>query len=124
MKSINLNPKTKRFQKSMQVASLIVLFMLVALTKTNAITRYVNTTGTWGSNTPCYSTIQAAINASTNGDEIIVDAGTYGENLIINKQVTLLGANAAISPNGGTRVTESIIDLGNSTTRQIRFNSN
>jgi capsule polysaccharide export protein KpsE/RkpR len=65
MKNIQKNPKTKRFQKSMQVASLIVLFMLVALTKTNAATRYVSTSGTWGSNTPCYSTIQAAINASS-----------------------------------------------------------
>jgi len=88
--------------------------MLVALTKTNAITRTVNSGGS----------IQTAINASSNGDTIIVNAGTYGENLIINKQLTLLGANAAVSPNGGTRVTESIIDLGNLTSRQIRFNSN
>ncbi len=124
MKSINLNPKTKRFQKSMQVASLIVLFMLVALTKTNAITRYVNTTGTWGSNTPCYSTIQAAINASTNGDEIIVDAGTYIEALIINKEVTILGPNAAVSPNGGSRVTEAIINLNSNTSFAIRIMAN
>jgi pectin methylesterase-like acyl-CoA thioesterase len=91
MKKINTNPKKKRFQKSMQVASLIVLFMLVALTKTNAITRYVNTTGTWGSNTPCYSTIQAAITASSTGDVINVDAGTYNESLIVPSNVTITG---------------------------------
>ena len=122
MKKIKSNPKTNRSQKLKQVASLIVLFMLVALTKTNAITRYVNTGGTWGSNTPCYPTIQLAINYSSNGDEIIVNAGTYTEALIINKGVTLLGANAAVSPNTGSRVTESIINLAGGS--QIRFNSN
>jgi hypothetical protein len=112
MKKINTNPKKKRFQKSLQVASLIVLFMLVTLTKTNAITRTVNSGGS----------IQTAINSSSNGDTIIVNAGTYGEALNIDKQLTLLGANAAISPNTGSRVAETIIDL--TTGRQIRFRSN
>lgn len=75
------------------------------------ITRYVNTSGSWGSNAPCYSTIQAAINASNKGDVIIVDAGTYTEALIINKEVTILGPNAAVSPNGGSRVAEAVINL-------------
>ncbi|NLO77535.1 MAG: PGF-pre-PGF domain-containing protein [Methanomicrobiales archaeon] len=38
-----------------------------------------------------YSTIQAAIDAATSGDTIIVKAGTYPEELILNKIVTLLG---------------------------------
>ncbi|MEI6879994.1 MAG: right-handed parallel beta-helix repeat-containing protein, partial [Bacteroidota bacterium] len=108
MKNIKKNQKTKRFQKSMQVASLIVLFMLVALTKTNAITRYVSTSGTWGSNTPCYSTISAAILSASNGDEIIVNSGTYANAFTINKNLTIRGANAG-THGSATRVAESII---------------
>ncbi len=100
MKSIN--SKTKSFQKLKQVASLIVLFMLVALTKTNAITRYVNTGGTWGSNTPCYSTIQAAITASSNGDEIIVNSGTYTGTVTVNKSLKIYGNNSNVNPNDGS----------------------
>jgi nitrous oxidase accessory protein NosD len=108
MKNIESSPKTKRLQESMQVASLIVLFMLVALTKTNAITRYVSTGGTWGSNTPCYSTIAAAILTSSNGDEIIVNAGTYSNSFTINKNLTIKGANAG-TLGSAIRVAESII---------------
>lgn len=38
-----------------------------------------------------YSTIQAAINAAINGDTIAVKAGTYNENVIINKSIKLVG---------------------------------
>lgn len=38
-----------------------------------------------------YSKIQDAINASTNGDTIYVWAGTYFENIIVNKTVTIIG---------------------------------
>jgi LruC domain-containing protein len=102
MKNIQKNQKTKSFQKLKQVASLIVLFMLVALTKTNAITRYVNTGGTWGSNTPCYSTIQAAITASSNGDEIIVNSGTYTGTVTVNKSLKIYGNNSNVNPNDGS----------------------
>ncbi len=40
MKNINTNSKTKRFQKSIQVGSLIVLFMLVAISAFAAPTNY------------------------------------------------------------------------------------
>jgi hypothetical protein len=69
---------------------LFIIALLFAATGAWAqTTRYVPC----GTNTPCYATIQAAIDASTNGDIIEVDAGTYlipaGTQLIINKQVTL-----------------------------------
>lgn len=51
----------------------------------------VNPVGTNG----CQASIQAAINAATNGDTINVAPGTYAEDLNVNKSVSILGANAA-----------------------------
>src|SRR4051812_23578135 len=44
---------------------------------------------------PSYCTIQDAINAAANGDTINVVAGTYIENVVVTKQVTITGAGAA-----------------------------
>jgi Ca2+-binding RTX toxin-like protein len=38
-----------------------------------------------------YATIQAAINAAGNGDTIVIAAGSYAENVVVNKGVTLVG---------------------------------
>ena len=40
-----------------------------------------------------YTTIQAAIDDASPGDEIHVDSGTYYENVVVNKQLTLIGIN-------------------------------
>lgn len=60
-----------------------------------------------------FATIQAAINdgATVAGDVIVVDAGTYIEQLTINKAVTIRGANAGINPNTGLRGPETIVDF-------------
>ena len=42
-----------------------------------------------------YSTIQAAINASINGDTISIESGTYNENIVIDKNISLVGNYAA-----------------------------
>lgn len=42
-----------------------------------------------------YSTIQEAINHAYSGDTINVDAGTYYENILVDKPLTLIGINQA-----------------------------
>ena len=42
-----------------------------------------------------YSSIQAAINAAASGDTILVDTGTYRENLVMRTNVTVRGVEAA-----------------------------
>jgi hypothetical protein len=59
-----------------------------------------------------FTTIQLAINAANPGDTILVDAGTYNESVTVNKSVTLLGANAGVNPNTGTRGAETIVEPG------------
>ncbi|MDH3974677.1 MAG: nitrous oxide reductase family maturation protein NosD [Deltaproteobacteria bacterium] len=48
-----------------------------------------------------YETIQEAIEAASDSDSIEVSAGTYPENLIINKQVTLRGIDMPVIDGGG-----------------------
>lgn len=44
-----------------------------------------------------YTSIQTAINAASNGDTILVAAGIYNENVIVNKSVNLTGAGADVT---------------------------
>ena len=55
-----------------------------------------------------YATIQAAINAASDGDMILVAAGTYNESLTVDKDVTIEGANAGTAGTG-TRGAETVI---------------
>lgn len=50
-----------------------------------------------------FTTIQAAINAASPGDTIIVAAGLYPEQITIDKSLTVLGAQAGVLPIEGTR---------------------
>jgi len=59
------------------------------------------------SQTLSYMTIQEAINDANPTDVIVAAAGTYDENVVVNKAITLNGNNADIAC--GSRVTETII---------------
>jgi len=54
---------------------------------------YVEPFGSCGGNTPCYSTVLAAVDAATSGATIKIAEGTYDENLNLNssKEVTIQG---------------------------------
>ncbi len=55
-----------------------------------------------------YCTIQSAINAASNGDIILADAGTYNENVVLNKSIVLTGAQNGVNACGRS-ASESII---------------
>ena len=58
-----------------------------------------------------YSTIQSAINNASIGDTINVSAGTYPENIVLNKSLTLKGAKAGLDARARSGTSEeSIID--------------
>ncbi len=103
----------KRFAHTRLLAFMILIALACAsvfiIERVQAASSHVDPAGLCGGNAPCFTTIQAAINAAAPGDTINVGAGTYAEQPTINKALTLLGPNANINPNTGTRVAEAVI---------------
>lgn len=58
-----------------------------------------------------FCSIQAAIDdaQTLNGHTLSVGPGLYIENVIVNKELTILGPNAAIDPCSGSRVGEAVV---------------
>jgi hypothetical protein len=76
--------------------------------------RFVNKNDpTCGGNSPCYTTIQAAINAAANGDEIKVAAGNYNEDINTTKTLTIRGGyDASFGSQSGTTRAKSMTLAG------------
>jgi hypothetical protein len=92
--------------KTMSAVAIAAALITLGASAASATTSCVNPGGTGG----CYSSIQAAINAASNGDTIMVAAGTYNESVTINKTLTLLGAQAGVDARTRTPSNESIIN--------------
>ena len=56
----------------------------------NGAVLYVESTGICNGNTPCYSTIQGAINAVSSGSTIKIAGGSYGEDVSLNTNKNLI----------------------------------
>ena len=80
---------------------------------------YVATTGSDtngdGSQGNPWQTIGHAVGQASASDTINVAAGTYAEQLTIDKPLTLSGPNAGINPNTETRGAEAVIDVSSYT---------
>jgi Ca2+-binding RTX toxin-like protein len=55
-----------------------------------------------------FSTIQAAVNASSNGYTVQCSAGTYAETVTVDKDITILGANSG-TPGTDSRIPETVV---------------
>ncbi len=61
-----------------------------------------------------FAKIQHGVNAVASGGTVLVAAGTYAENVAVNKAVDMRGPNYGVSPNTGTRVAEAVVVPGTS----------
>lgn len=57
-----------------------------------------------------FSSIQAAVDAAADGYTLLAAAGTYSENVILDKSLTLIGANFDLAGNDAARGAETIIE--------------
>src|SRR2546421_3434875 len=58
---------------------------------------------------PAYLTISAAVTAASSGDIIIVCPATYTENVVLNKSLTLRGAQSGVDARGRVAASEAIV---------------
>ncbi|MBU1262014.1 hypothetical protein KJ640_03580 [bacterium] len=62
-----------------------------------------------------YTTIQAAVNAASNGDRIYISAGNYNEAVYVNKRIALVGVGTPTITAGGLGNTNTVTFDGTAT---------
>jgi hypothetical protein len=82
------HPRTRQLSFSILAVLLALgtLFLITSLTFARPVGTIIVNPG---------NSIQAAINAATPGDTIVINAGTYTESLTLSKAVNLTGVNSA-----------------------------
>jgi len=110
-----------------KLVSLLVFTILLSLF---AVVKFNVTIGSRTIFVPSdFPSIQAAINNATDGDTIFVFNGTYYENLVVNKSITLVGQGEEITviDGGGlgtvVYVTANNVSIGNFTVQNSGFSS-
>ena len=96
----------------MQKLILLVLYILLSISISAQITFLVPSQ---------YSTIQSAINSSSNGDTILVSPGTYYENVNFNGKNIVLASDYLLSSDTSF-ISSTIID-GNQSGTCVTFNN-
>jgi len=74
--------------------------------------QYLPVTNTTDNPDTYYATIQAAIDAASNGDVITICSGAYNENVNVTKELTLTGAGNGSNPATNTVLTPSVACSG------------
>jgi len=89
----------------------------VSFTTSNAPTLYVSISGDCGDKTPCYDSIQEAIDAAITGSVILTVQGTYDESIVLNesKALTLQGGWDSTFTSQPSYTTVNFITIRNGT---------
>jgi hypothetical protein len=90
---------TKQAWRLVRLAGVSLALSWVHASPVAGADHYVNPSGVCGG-TPCYMTIQAAIDAAAALDTVIVEAGTYAENVVLAKQLDMRGAQYGVDARG------------------------
>jgi len=105
----------KRIWKPAAISLILILSFIVIVTsmkEVSATDRYVG-----GGGTPNYANINAAISASSSGDNIYVAYGSYSENVVVNVAVNIYGVMSgsdrpAITGSGSSPVFDITVNGG------------
>lgn len=86
---VSLNALSPRNSHVSVKIFLSLIFILCVMGNASASTLYVDDAGNCNEN-PCYTTIQNAVDAANAGDTVIVKDGTYEENVVVNKKLSIM----------------------------------